>query len=92
MSETKTSELFLRRAINLNHKAIEQFSYKPQNETSPPRPPIKPQRLEWPPAPLVTCAVFIKRTLAPWKRVLERVKEVPEHPGYDGVVEEAYTE
>lgn len=61
-------------------------------------PPLSPfpantaQRLEWPPAPLVTCAVFIKRTLAPRKRVLERVEEVPEHPGYDGVVEEAYAE
>lgn len=41
---------------------------------------------------LVTCAVFIERALAPWKRVLEGVKEVPEHPGNDGVVEEAYAE
>lgn len=41
---------------------------------------------------LVTCAIFIERTLAPWKWVLERVKEVPEHPGNDGVVEEAYAE
>lgn len=30
--------------------------------------------------------------MAPRQRVLERVKEVPEHPGQDGVVENAYQE
>lgn len=41
---------------------------------------------------LVTCAALIDRTLAPWQGVLERVKEVPEHPGQDGVVENAHQE
>lgn len=38
---------------------------------------------------LVTCMVVIKWTLAPWQRVFKRVKEVPNHPGHDGVVEKA---
>lgn len=41
---------------------------------------------------LVTCVVIIERTMAPWQGVLERVKEVPEHPGQDGVVENAHQE
>lgn len=41
---------------------------------------------------LVTCMVVIKWTLAPWQRVLKRVKEVPNHPGHDGVVEKAHQE
>ena len=41
---------------------------------------------------LVTCEVIIDRALAPGQGVLERVKEVPEHPGQDGVVENAHQE
>lgn len=41
---------------------------------------------------LVTCLVIIEWTLAPWQGVLERVKEVPEHPCNDGVVENAHQE
>ena len=40
----------------------------------------------------VTCAALIDWTLAPRQGVLERVKEVPEHPGHDGVVENAHQE
>ena len=36
--------------------------------------------------------VIIEWTLAPWQWILERVEEVPEHPGQDGVVENAHQE
>lgn len=41
---------------------------------------------------LVTCAVIIEWTVAPRQGVLERVKKVPKHPGYDGVIENAHQE
>lgn len=37
----------------------------------------------------VTCAILVERTGAPWQGVLEGVEEVPQHPGHDGVVEDA---
>ena len=40
----------------------------------------------------VTCRVIIKRALTPGQGFLERVEEVPEHPGQDGVVEQAHQE
>ena len=33
-----------------------------------------------------TCAVFIQGAVIPWQGVLERVAEVPDYPGHDGVV------
>ena len=40
----------------------------------------------------VTCRVVDERALAPGQGVLERVEEVPQDPGQDGVVEHAHQE
>lgn len=41
---------------------------------------------------LVTRAIVIEGTIAPWQGVLERVEEVPEHPGQNSVVENTHQE
>ena len=41
---------------------------------------------------LFTCVIVIEGTTAPRQGVLEGVKEVPEYPGHDGVVEHTHQE